>query len=145
MLSLSAGQRLRFTHRFCRRPTKKEADFAILSPNNVLHVIEIEKPRTQLFTKKGKASEEIQVGFNQVRDWQVVVENHRHALLSELDFSDDEVHDIRSLVIGGLAKSNSPENLSKIRRVPPTPKTEILCFDELAGFRHVLQTGVTRV
>jgi len=125
--------------------TKKKADFGIVSTQKVLYLVEIEKPTTRLTNQDGSISAEIQKGANQIRDWQMVVGNHRLALLSELDLKESDVHEIRYLLIGGLARRTNAEGLTKLRRSPLAPNTDFYCFDELGSFLHTLAGELRRL
>lgn len=118
--------------------TKKRADFGVLTAQKILYLIELEKPSTKLTNKDGAISGEIQRGANQIRDWQLVVSNHRLSLLSELGVKETEVQEIRYLLIGGLARRASVEGLTKLRRSPLAPNSDFYCFDELASFLHTI-------
>ncbi|HEY2584143.1 MAG TPA: Shedu anti-phage system protein SduA domain-containing protein [Tepidisphaeraceae bacterium] len=115
--------------------TKKRADFGILSAGRVLYLIEIEKPQTRLVRKSGGVSAELQAGLDQIRDWRVIVGNHRGALLDELGFKSDEVDDVRFLLVAGLAQRTPKEGNTLLRRNPPA-EAQLFCFDELAAFLH---------
>lgn len=125
--------------------TKKKADFGILTGQKILFLIEIEKPTTRLANQDGSISAEIQRGANQIRDWQLVISDHKLALLSELGLKDSEVQEIRYLLIGGLARRSSAIGLTKIRRSPFTPNTEFYCFDELSSFLYSLGSELRRL
>ena len=125
--------------------TKKKADFGILTQDRVLYLVEIEKPVTRLVNKNGSIAAEIQKGADQIRDWQLVVSDRRSSLLKELDIDEGEVHDIRYLLIGGLAKKTSHRGLAKLRGSPLAPKTDFYCFDELGSFLHVLSAKLRTI
>ncbi len=113
--------------------TKKKADFGIMSNQNILYLIELEKPQTPVATKTGGLHAELQKGFNQVRDWNIVVENHRYALLEQLGFQPNEVLDIRYILVAGQSCKVHSEELAKIQRSLPS-KTTFYCYDELCSF-----------
>lgn len=125
--------------------SKKKADFAVVSSQNILYLVEIEKPETQLLTSGGKVSEQIQRGARQIRDWEMVVADHRNALLSELDLGDYEIHDIRYVLVGGLTSRVDAEGLTKLRRTAMPPKTQFFGFDELASFLHTVSSELRSV
>ncbi len=118
--------------------TKKKADFGILTTSKVLYLVEIEKPVTQLINRDGSVCAEIQKGADQIRDWELVVNDHRLALLRELGFTEGEVQEIRYILVGGLARRTSAEGLSKLRRSALAPKTQFFCFDELGSFLRTI-------
>jgi hypothetical protein len=119
--------------------SKKKADFGILTAQKVLYLVEIEKPKTKLFTKKGGLSADLQKGIDQLRDWNVVIGNHRLAFLNEIDLKQDEVHDVRFILVAGLANQTPMENLIKLRMSPPMPNTQFFCFDEIVAFLNTLE------
>lgn len=118
--------------------TKKRADFGIITPQKVLYLVEIEKPQTKLGTNTGGLSAEVQKGIDQIRDWRVVVEDHRIAFLNELGLKHEQVHDIRFLLIAGLTHTTSETTMIKVKRNPPAPNTQFLCFDDLASTLYTL-------
>jgi len=125
--------------------TKKKADFGILTTHKILHLVEIEKPNTRLTNQDGSISAEIQRGADQIRDWQLVVGDHRLALLSELGLKESEVQEIRYLLIGGLARRTPATGLTKLRRSPLAPATDFCCFDELASFLNTFAGELRRL
>lgn len=125
--------------------TKKKADFGVLSTQKILYLIELEKPSTRLTNHDGSISAEIQRGANQIRDWQLVVDDHKLALLSELGFKEGDVQEIRYILIGGLARRSNLTGLTKLRRTPFAPNTDFYCFDELASFLHSLAAELNRL
>ena len=120
--------------------TKKKADFGILSTQKVLYLIEIEKPKTQLSNKDDSISAEIMKGANQIKDWEMVVCDHRLALLSELGLKENEVHEIRYILIGGMKRNTNPTGLTKLRRSPLAKDTSFYCFDELGSFVYSISS-----
>lgn len=118
--------------------TKRSADFGILTAQKILYLVEIEKPQTQLSTKKGGRSAEVQKGFDQINDWNVTIDTHRLAFLSGLDLKEEEVHDIRYLLVAGLTYKTSREGIMNLHRNLP-PSTLFYCFDDLASFLHYLE------
>jgi hypothetical protein len=125
--------------------TRKAADFAVLSAQKVLYLIELEKPSTKLVNADGSISAEIQKGANQIRDWQMVIHDHKLAFLAELDLKLEEVQEIRYVLVGGLARKTSPAGLTKIRRTPFAPNTDFYCFDELGSFLNSLSGTLSRL
>ena len=123
----------------------KKADFGVLTTGNVLYFIEIEKPKTQLITKSGKISADIQRGADQIRDWQGIIDDHKLAVLSELGLNVANVHDIRYILVVGLARRTKPEGLSKIRNSQIVKDTNFYCFDELASFLHGLSRDLRNI
>jgi hypothetical protein len=120
--------------------TKNNADFAILTAQKILYLVEIEKPQTIVATKKGDVHSEVSKAFSQVRDWALEIANHRVACLDCMGLRADEVHDVRYIVIAGLATRTNPTALTKLQQNIPTGKTSFYCFDEIAALLHALQS-----
>jgi hypothetical protein len=123
--------------------TKKRADFAILNSSRVLYLVEIEKPQSRIVTAKGGIGADLQRGADQIRDWKVTVGDHRHALIAELGFEDKDVHDIRFILIAGLAHRVSRDALIKLRR-NKVIDGDFLTFDDLSTFVHRLAGSLSQ-
>lgn len=120
--------------------TKYKADFAILSYDKTLHFVEIEKPSTRLFRKTGGRHSDVQQPFNQISDWKITVENHRQAVLDEINIKREDVSAIRYIVVAGT----EPDAASMIRRDAPTDTT-FLSFGDLCGYLSVIHFQVSRL
>jgi hypothetical protein len=77
------------------------ADFAIVTPQKELILIEIEKTTTRLTKKDGGVAAELCHAFDQVRSWLHVADEHRLAVLDSLKIDRSEVSTIRGVVIAG--------------------------------------------
>jgi hypothetical protein len=127
--------------------SRKKADFAIVTSRKILYLVEIEKPQTAVWTKSGGMSSEVQKGIDQLKDWAVVVGDHRLALLSELGLSPTDIHDIRYLLVAGLLAGTSPDGIIRMKRNPVMTNSDFLFFDELGSMLFTLEDqlgGVTR-
>jgi len=113
--------------------TRYRADFAILTERRTLFLVEIEKPHTKLTKKDGGVSAQLQAGLNQIRDWRVIIQDNRNAVLSELGFDQGDVDDIRYILVAGLAWRTHRDGMMKLRRDRPHD-ISIYTFDELASF-----------
>jgi hypothetical protein len=125
--------------------TKKRADFGILASNKVFYLVELEKPQTRLATKSTGLTADLQKGIEQIKDWAVVVADHRSALLSELSLRTEEVHDIRYLLIAGLAFNTPAEAMIKLKRNPLAKDTQFLCFDDLASILFTIHGQLSQL
>lgn len=103
------------------------ADFGVLSHTGVLYFIEIEKPSTNLVTKKGGRHSNVQQAIDQIDDWRKTCQSHRLAVLDQLSLQRDHISDIRFLVVAG----RSSKDAAKIRSGLPQD-TSFMTFDELA-------------
>ncbi|MDB5322719.1 MAG: hypothetical protein JWN40_4350, partial [Phycisphaerales bacterium] len=108
-----------------------KADFGILTSSHVLYLVEIEKPQTRLMKRNSGLHSEFQAGLDQLRTWRVLVEDQRSAVLQCMGFKMDEVHDVRFMLIAGLARSSHDNAIHTLRRSPL--EGEFCCFDELAA------------
>lgn len=132
--------------RIWRKPpilTKHKADFGILTTSSILYFVEIEKPATRLVTKAAKISADLEAGLDQIRNWQIEVEKRREAVLDGLELVQKDVHDIRYVLIAGMASKTSPAGIEKIRRIKDP--CCVLCFDELASFLHSTETALLNI
>ena len=123
--------------------TKHKADFGILTVNRVLYFIEIEKPSTKLVTKRGHISAALQVGLDQSRNWQIEIEKRREAVLDGLGLTQQDIHDIRYILIAGMTGNTSLIDMEKIRRM--RDPCFIFTFDELASFLHCTEIALLNV
>lgn len=121
--------------------TKYNADFALLTRMNILYFVEIEKPRTKLVKSDGGIHSELQSGLDQIRDWRIEVDKRREAVLVGLELTQQQVHDIRYILIAGMANKTPTLGLEKVRKMGTDVET-IFCFDELASFLHCTETSL---
>jgi hypothetical protein len=119
--------------------THKKADFAIVTSRKILYFVEIEKPQTTVWIKSGGMSSEVQKGIDQLRDWAVVVDDHRLTLLRELGLSSLEIHDIRYLLLAGLMTDTPPDGIIRMKRNPVMANGDFLFFDELGSMLFTLE------
>jgi hypothetical protein len=110
--------------------SKYVADFAILTAQRELIFIEIEKTTTRLMKKDGHRAADLVHAFEQVRDWLHVVDDHRNAVLDDLDIDRQAVNKIRGVVIAGREKNY---DIHKLRRLKMSSDDRIsfLTFDDL--------------
>ena len=120
-----------------------KADFAILTRTNTLYFVEIKKPTTKLFKRRGGIHSELQVGLDQLREYQNKVREHRAAVLDclELDGTDIE---IKYLLVVGLARAAVANHLSKFKS-SDSPADVFFCFDELASILHATQLAIAKL
>lgn len=123
--------------------TKYKADFGILTTSKILYFVEIEKPGTRLVIKNGGVSARLQAGLDQIRDWQIEIEKHRAAVLDGLGLIQRDIHDIRYILIAGMANKTSPIGITKIKRIKDP--CSVFCFDELASFLHCTEMALLNI
>lgn len=120
--------------------THHTADFAVLSTQRILHLIEIEKPSTKLTRNDGGMSAEVQKAFDQVADWRRVVQKDLRSLLSELRLSESAVQSVRYVVVAGSEVAGA----TRIRQGLPDDTT-FLTFEEIAAYLVVMQSQLARL
>jgi hypothetical protein len=81
--------------------TMFKADFAVLTPNRELIVIELEGANTKLLRKNGDVAAPLSHAFDQVRNWLQEIDEHRSAILRTLGIEAGEVGLVRGVVIAG--------------------------------------------
>jgi hypothetical protein len=77
------------------------ADFAIVTPQKELILLELETTATRLMKKNGDMAAPLSHAFDQVRNWLHEVDEHRLAVLDSLKVERDDVSTIRGVVIAG--------------------------------------------
>ena len=106
------------------------ADFAILSAQRELIFIELEKTTTKLMKKNGHRAAELIQAFDQVREWLHEVDEHRLAILHDLDIESKDVGIIRGVVIAGREKGYDAEKMRKLR-MSREERITFMTFDDL--------------
>jgi hypothetical protein len=107
------------------------ADFAVVTPQKELILIEIETTRTRLLIKNGDEAAPLRHAFDQVRNWLHVVDEHRLAVLDGLKVSRDDVGAIRGVVIAGRDRGYDAEHLRRLKGLD-RGRITLLTFDDLA-------------
>ena len=95
--------------------TKFVTDFAVLSQNGELLLIELERPGMVLLRGDGGDSAELTHAIRQVGDWLHEVELHRLAVLDCLGLSPDEVTRVRGVVIAGRDSGVPDEHVMRMK------------------------------
>jgi hypothetical protein len=121
-----------------------KADFAILSANKILYLVEIEKPNTKLAVASGGMHSQLQKGLDQIKDWRVVVQNNRRPFIEELGLKDGEVDDVRYILVAGLSHGTNPAHLMTLQRNMPHD-VSLYTFDDLSAFLHSTECELARL
>jgi hypothetical protein len=108
------------------------ADFATLDYRGVLTLIELERPSLKLFTKKGDPSAGLSHAFGQVRNWMVLIQQHRQAFLHTLNLQESDVTAVKGLVLAGRLSKEIHEPLKKHRMVPLSDQIEFHTLEYLS-------------
>jgi Domain of unknown function (DUF4263) len=112
--------------------TRYIADFAIVSPQRELILIEIEPANMNLLRKNGDHAAPLTHAVNQVQNWMQVVAEHRNAFLSELKIDMASVGTVRGVVIGGRDKGYDLSHLRQLKSVF-SGNILVLTYDDLLG------------
>lgn len=110
--------------------TMYNTDFAIVTPQKQLLLIELEKPSTKLLKKDGGLHSELNHAFDQVRDWLHECGEHRLAILDTLKIDRNQVGSIRGIVIAGR-DSNYEKNALRRLKGATINNIEFLTYDDL--------------
>ena len=106
------------------------ADFAIVTPQKELILVEIEQSSIRLMTKKGGMAAPLQHAFDQVRDWLHSVDEHRLAVLDTLNIDRDLVSSIRGVVIAGRDLGYDAQHLRRLKGTD-WGRVTFLTYDDL--------------
>ena len=124
--------------------TRYIADFAIVSPQRELILIEIEPPSTNLLRKNGDHAAPLTHAVNQVQNWMQVVADHRNAFLSELKIDMASVGTVRGVVIAGRDKGYDLSHLRQLKSVF-SGNILVLTYDDLLGSLDALIEQISRL
>jgi hypothetical protein len=106
------------------------ADFAILTSNKELILIELEKTATKLMKKDGGVAAELNHAFDQVHSWLHVVDEHRLAVLESLKINKEDVSSVRGVVIAGLDSGYDAHHL-RILKGEDRGRISFYTYDDL--------------
>lgn len=112
--------------------TSFKADFAIVTPNKELILIEIEKGTTRLLKKDGGEAAPLRHAFDQVQSWLHVVDEHRLAVLDSLGIDRESVSSVRGVVIAGRDTGYDAGHLRRLKGID-RGRVSFLTYDDL-GF-----------
>jgi hypothetical protein len=121
------------------------ADFAIITTQNELILVEIEKAGTRILKKDGGEASELTHAFDQVRNWLHVVSEHRLAVLASLEIPQTQINAIKGVVIAGRDGRQNPEHLRRLKSGYNRSGVEFLTFDDLASSLVSLASNIDRV
>jgi hypothetical protein len=106
------------------------ADFAIVTPQRELLLVELEKATTKLMKQDGGVAADLSHAFDQVLDWLHVVDEHRLAVLDALKISREEVSMVRGVVIAGRDIGYDAHHLRKLKGAD-RGRITFLTYDDL--------------
>ena len=113
------------------------ADFAIVTPQRELLLVELEKPTTTLLEKNDGVAAPLNHAFDQVRDWLHTIDEHRLAVLDSLKISREQVSSVRAVVIAGRDSGYDAQHLRKLKG-EDRGRVCFLTYDDLCYYLDVL-------
>ncbi len=120
------------------------ADFAILTPQAELLLIELERPKARLLKKNGDEAANLHHALDQIHRWLDKVDEHRLAVLAGLRIDRSQVSAVRGVVVAGRDKGYDPEALRRLKGVD-RGRVRFLTYDDLATSLSVLAGRVQRI
>lgn len=111
---------------------KYQADFAVLDTSGQLLLIELERPGMKLFRKNGHPTAELMHAYGQVADWLAEYSRFPQAFLDAFRLKDDQVTNVRGLVITGRRKSANKEHLRRHMSHPVYNDIDFMTLDDLS-------------
>lgn len=114
--------------------TFHKADFAILTPEKHLLLIEIERANLKILKKDGAQTKDLTHAFHQVENWLSVTRNHLSAVLKCLDLDEHAVSMVRGVVIAGRDCDCRADHLTQLKGRDVGPISFCTYDDLLAAF-----------
>ena len=113
--------------------TRFNADFAVVTPEKELILIEIERANTRLLKSDGGQHSELTHAIDQIHDWLGVTRYHLLAVLDEsLQIPREMVSTVRGVVIAGRDLSNDQSQLRALK-ARYRGEVKLLTYDDLAA------------
>lgn len=95
--------------------TAYKADFAIVTPQKELILIELERATTRIMKQDGGTASELTHAFDQVKDWLYEFGDHRVSILDGLSIDRHEVSSLKGVVIAGRDVGYDARELRKFK------------------------------
>ena len=124
--------------------TRYVADFAVLTPQLELILIEIETVKTALLKKDGDQAAPLTHAVNQVQNWLQVFDEHRLACLAEQKIAPELVAHIRGVVIAGRDKGYDTAHLRTLKSIF-SGRISLLTYDDLTAGLGALVEQIGRL
>jgi hypothetical protein len=121
-----------------------KADFAVLSPQIELILIEIETTRMRLLKKDGDQASGLTHALGQVENWLHTFREHRLSCLASLHIEPALVGPIRGVVIAGRDKGYNPDHLRRLKTTL-SGQVSLLTYDDLSASLATLAREMHRV
>ncbi|MFO8050212.1 MAG: DUF4263 domain-containing protein [Thermoplasmatota archaeon] len=112
--------------------SKYNTDFAILSENGELILIELEKASTKLLKRDGGMHSEMNHAFDQIRSWLAEFDEERSATIKDVGLHPDEVNAIHGIAILGRNEGYEKEQLRNLKK-QDWGRITFLTYDDLVN------------
>lgn len=112
--------------------TRFKADFAVVTPQKELILIEIERPGTRLLKRDGGQHAELTHAIDQAQSWLHEADEHRQAMLDSLQVPREAVGKVREVVIAGRDAGNDANHLRRLKG-SDQGRVTFLTYDDLAA------------
>src|SRR5258707_6289436 len=112
--------------------TRFKADFALVTPQKELVLIEIERASTRLLRSDGGQHADLTHAIDQIRTWLHELSEHRLAVLDSLGIDRDKVSKVRGIVIAGRDAGNDASHLRRLKGSDHGQVT-VLTYDDIAA------------
>jgi hypothetical protein len=112
--------------------TRYKADFAVVTPQKELVLIEIERASTNLLKSDGGQHSQLTHAIGQVRNWLHEVDEHRLAVLDSLEIPSAMVSKVRGVVIAGRDTGNDASHLRRLKG-SDQGRVTLLTYDDLTA------------
>ncbi len=108
------------------------ADFAVVTPQRELILIELEKTTTRLMNKDGGVASDLTHAFDQVSNWLHTIDEHRLAVLDSLKIDREQVSLVRGVVIAGRDIGYDAHHLRTLKGRNDRGRIVLLTYDDIA-------------
>jgi hypothetical protein len=121
--------------------TKFKADFAIVTPQKELVLIEIERTSTRLLKKNGDQHSDLTHALWQIHSWLHEADDHRLAVLDSLNVPRDMVGKIRGVVIAGRDAGNDAGHLRRLKGAD-LGRVSLFTYDDICASLAALAQNI---
>ena len=121
-----------------------KADFAVVTPQGELILIEIEKATMRLLKTDGGEAAPLTHAFDQVQRWLYTIGEHRLAVLDSLKIDRGTVSSVRGVVIAGRDSGYDAEDMRRLKGVD-RGRITFLTYDDLSSNLVTLIKKMTQI
>lgn len=122
----------------------RKTDFAILTSQRELILVELEKPDTKLLKADGGMHSQLQHAFDQVREWLHTFSEHRLAALECMGLKKEEVASVKAVVIAGRDLPYDDEHLRRFKGADHA-NIKFFTYDDILGSLSTLIQAIKKL